>query len=224
MHVYPKGYGHSPVSSDYRPWEADLGFYEAWRRVRDNTLVDAARLWELWELVEQIAGTPGAILEVGAWRGGSGALMGLRLRDQGVEKRLYVADTFAGVAKAGAEDPYYRGGEHGDTSLDIVSSFYDYLGLPNYELLEGVFPEETAHRVEKETFALCHIDVDVYQSAADVFFWVWPRIPRGGVCVFDDYGFLGCEGVTRFVHEIRQRDDLIVVANTNGHAIAVKTQ
>lgn len=223
MYVYPKGYGHSPVSSDYRPWEADLGFYEAWRRVRDNTLVDTARLFELWELVEQTAGVPGAILEVGAWRGGSAALMGLRLRDLGVEKRLYVADTFAGVAKAGAEDPYYRGGEHGNTSLDIISEFFHYLGLQNYELLEGVFPEETAHRVQDDSIALCHIDVDVYQSAVDVFSWVWPRLPRGGVCVFDDYGFLGCEGVTRVVGEIRMRGDCVVVANLNGHAVVVKT-
>lgn len=224
IHVYPPGYGHSPVVADYRPWETDIAFYEAWSRVRNNTLVDTPRLWELWELVEQIAQLPGAILEVGAWRGGSSALMGLRLRNLGVTKRVYIADTFAGVAKASGEDPYYRGGEHCDTSLDIITSFFHYLALQNYELLEGVFPEETAHRVQDKNVALCHIDVDVYRSAADIFFWVWPRLPRGGVCVFDDYGFFGCEGVTQFVNEIRLQRDLFVVSNLNGHAVVVKTQ
>lgn len=224
IHVYPRGYGHTPVAADYRPWEADADFYEAWRLVRNNTLVDAARLWELWELVEQISHVPGAILEVGVWRGGSSALMGLRARQLGATKTLYVADTFSGVVKAGDDDAYYRGGEHGDTSLDIISSFFHDLALQNYQLLEGVFPEETAHRVRDEQVALCHIDVDVYRSAADVFAWVWPRLPRGGVCVFDDYGFLGCEGVTRFVHEIRAQRDLVAVTNLNGHAVVVKTQ
>ena len=224
MHVYPPGYGHSPLSSDYRPWETDLAFLEAWRRVRKNTLVDQARLYELWELVEQVSALPGAILEVGAWRGGSAALMALRLRNLGVVKELFVADTFSGVVKAGSADAYYIGGEHGNTSLDILEAFFHDLALQSYHLLAGVFPEETAHRIEGETVALCHIDVDVYQSAADTFAWVWPRLARGGVCVFDDYGFLGCEGVARFVDEIRPRTDSVVVGNLNGHAVVVKTQ
>ena len=33
---------------------------------------------------------------------------------------LYLADTFSGVAKAGEHDSFYTGGEHGDTSQQIV--------------------------------------------------------------------------------------------------------
>jgi O-methyltransferase len=222
IYVYPPGYGRSPVSSDYRPWENDAAFLSVWREVRDTTLVDQARLYELWELVPQVAHLRGAILEVGAWRGGSAALVARRLGDIGVEKMLYVADTFAGVVKASDRDEYYRGGEHSDTSLDRVESFFHSLAIRNFRLLQGVFPDETAHLVDSDAIALCHIDVDVYRSAADVFDWSWPRISVGGVCVFDDYGFLGCEGVTRLVHEIRTRRDALVVANLNGHAVAVK--
>ena len=56
-------------------------------------------------------------------------------------------------------------------------------------ILEGIFPEETAHLIETGEFGLCHIDVDVYQSARDAAEWVWPRLQVGGVIVFDDYGF-----------------------------------
>ncbi len=223
MFVYPPGYGRSTLASDYRPWEDDQAFLACWRQVRDNTLVDPARLYELWELVAETATVRGEILEVGAWRGGSGALISRRATDLGLTKRVYIADTFSGVAKAGDQDEYYRGGEHADTSLDIISTFFQYLGLENHRFLVGVFPDDTATQIEAERFSFCHIDVDVYRSAADVFDWVWSRMPRGGVCVFDDYGFLGCEGVTRFVHEIRGRRDLIVVANANGHAVVVRT-
>ncbi len=222
--LYPPGYGHSPIAADYRPWEADRSFLLAWGRVRDNTMVDQARLYELWELLAEVPlEIPGAVLEVGSWRGGSAGLLGLRLKELELSRPLLVADTFTGVAKAGTEDPYYTGGEHADTSLDRVTAFLDDLDLPDYTVLSGIFPDETAHRVPVADIAFCHIDVDVYQSARDVFEWTWPRMPAGGIVVFDDYGFLGCEGVTRYVHSLRKTPGLVVVGNLNGHAVVVKT-
>lgn len=222
--LYPPGYGHSPVPSDYRPWEADIPFLAAWKKVRDRTMVDCSRLYELWQLVAQIPpDMPGGVLEVGAWRGGSAALLGLRLLSCRVGRPLIVADTFSGVAKAGGHDPYYRGGEHSDTTLDSVVDFLENLAIPDVTVLPGVFPEETAHRVPVADIAFCHIDVDVYQSARDVFEWTWRRMPAGGIVVFDDYGFLGCEGVTRYVHTLRDNHDLVVTENLNGHAVVVKT-
>ena len=223
VRVYPPGYGHTPISADYRPWLRDAEFLAAWRRVRDNTLLDQARLHNLWDLVEQCSRRcTGAVLEVGAWRGGSSALMALRLRAAGDQRRVYVADTFAGVVKAGEQDSYYRGGEHADTSVDRVARFLDDLSLHQCVVLPGMFPDETARDITDSSFALCHIDADVYQSARDVFFWVWPMLQPGGVVVFDDYGFLGCDGVTRLVDELRQRDDLVIAANVNGQALAIK--
>ncbi|MFO8042223.1 MAG: TylF/MycF/NovP-related O-methyltransferase [Alkalispirochaeta sp.] len=223
VRVYPPGYGHTPLTADYRPWHGDTSFLTAWTRVRDYTMLDQARLYELWELTQQALKVPGAILEVGTWRGGSAALMGLRSRELRGDRPLIIADTFAGVAKAGSRDPYYRGGEHADTDLDTVSAFLHSLHLQNFRLLSGVFPDETAHHVSNETIALCHIDVDVYRSARGVFEWVLPRIPPGGIIVFDDYGFSGCEGVTSFVHELRAEDGICVIANVNGHGVVVKT-
>ncbi|MFW5693536.1 MAG: TylF/MycF/NovP-related O-methyltransferase [Alkalispirochaeta sp.] len=223
VRVYPPGYGHTPLTADYRPWHTDVDFLTAWTAVRDRTLVDQPRLYELWELTEQALKVPGTFLEVGTWRGGSAALMGLRLKHLGAHRPLVIADTFSGVAKAGPHDPYYEGGEHSDTDLDTVTAFLHSLDLSNFRLLSGVFPEDTAHHVPDETIALCHIDVDVHNSAQGVFEWVVPRIPLGGIIVFDDYGFFGCEGVTRFVHELRARDDVCVIANVNGHAVVVKT-
>ena len=40
--------------------------------------------------------------------------------------------------------------------------------------------------------------------------------------VFDDYGFSGCEGVTKFVNELRVNSQLFFIHNLNGHAIFVK--
>ena len=74
-----------------------------------------------------------------------------------------------------------------------------------------------------DRLSFCHIDVDVYQSAHDACSFVWPRLSPGGVVVFDDYGFLGCEGVTEYVDSLRSRTDCTVVGNANGHGVVIKS-
>lgn len=219
---YPRGYGFYQPVADYKPWEADDEFQLVYAAVREHTMVDVYRLYELWQLVPQAIKAAGDVLEVGSWRGGSGALLAARMRRLDPERRVYLADTFRGVVKAGPKDEYYRGGEHANTSADHVRALLGELDLDNAHVLEGIFPDETAHLAESERFCLCHIDVDVYQSAKDTAAWAWPRMETGAVLIYDDYGFYGCEGVTTLVHEELDLPDRTIVRNLNGHAVVVK--
>jgi O-methyltransferase len=210
-------------NATYSPWQRDAVFQTAWAEVRDATLVDIYRGWELWQLVEQAAKLErGALLEVGVWRGGTGALIARRARLCGIHERTHLCDTFAGVVKAGANDTRYRGGEHADTDRGQVSALLSRMGLAEVDIHVGVFPEATGAPLAGERFRFCHIDVDVYQSAKDVLAWVWPRLVPGGMVVFDDYGFKGCEGVARLVEEEAGAADRILLRNLNGHAVMVK--
>jgi O-methyltransferase len=210
-----------PIST-YAPWLADRDFQRLYRSVKRNTLVDVWRLYELWTLVGELVDIPGSILEVGVWRGGSGALMAARAAALGLEDPVYLCDTWEGVVKTGPVDTYYRDGKHDDTSRDTVQRLVDQLGLGNVELMQGVFPDATGAAIADRNFRLCHIDVDVYQSAHDVFHWAWPRLPPGALVVFDDYGFPACPGVTQFVDEQRGLPDRLVLHNLNGHGIVIK--
>ena len=40
--------------------------------------------------------------------------------------------------------------------------------------------------------------------------------------VYDDYGFMGYEGVTKYVEEQIKDNDKFVLYNLNGHAIVIK--
>lgn len=206
----------------YAPWLDDAAFQAIAGKVAGHTLVDRFRCWELYQLVREVAGVPGDIIEVGVWRGGSGAILASAAARWKSGARVYLCDTFSGVVKAGARDSVYTGGEHADTSLALVQGLVDRLGLTNVELLQGIFPEETAARVRDDRVALLHVDVDVYQSALDVVRWTLPRIPPFGIVVFDDYGFRGCDGVTRLVHELRDTGDWQYLYNLNGHAILTR--
>lgn len=204
----------------YSPWLNDAAFLQLHQAMREHTLVDLYRCYELWTLATQMATVEGAFLEVGVWRGGTGALLAAAAQSSG--KAVYLADTFTGVVKAGALDTAYVGGEHADTSADIVRGLVATMGLPNVTLLQGIFPDDTGHHIDGP-IAMLHCDVDVYTSAREVVQWALPRLSRGGCIVFDDYGFLGCEGVTRYVNELRSDRSLVFVHNLNGHAVFIKT-
>jgi O-methyltransferase len=62
----------------------------------------------------------------------------------------------------------------------------------------------------------------VYLSARDIVEWVWPRLSIGGIIVFDDYGFIGCDGVTKFLNEEKHKKDRLFMHNLNGHGILIK--
>ncbi len=218
------GVSHSIVVpyATYSPWIDDAEFSETFKKIRLNSLVDIYRAYELWSLVRETSHLGGDILEVGVWRGGTGCLMAERARHLQPGATVFLCDTFKGVVKASGEDTRYQGGEHADTSMEVVRRLAEQMALANVELLEGIFPDATGDRIRDRRFSLCHIDVDVYESAKQVADWVWPRLAPGGALVYDDYGFPTCEGITTLVNERLQGRGAFNIHNLNGHAIVVK--
>jgi hypothetical protein len=205
--------------ANYSPWLSDPDFLGTLQATQGSTLVDLYRLWELWCLVDEVRDLPGAILEVGVWRGGTGALMARRAG----KTPVVLCDTFTGVVKAGAQDQHYQGGEHADASIDQVQALLRTVApAADVRILVGIFPEQTGAQVAGQQFKLVHIDVDVYESARDVLDFVWPHMPAGGVVVYDDYGFSTCTGIALHVDEQRGKPDRLVVHNLNGHALLIK--
>jgi O-methyltransferase len=210
-----------PVAT-YSPWNDHTMFRDTYDQIKANTLVDMYRCFELWNLVERHRHVQGDILEVGVWRGGTGCLLAKAAQLYSEGSRIHLADTFKGVVKASVKDTTYKGGEHADTTIGTVRALAGALGLTNIELMEGVFPDEVNFDASGNiSLKLCHIDVDTYASAKDIFDYVWRRMVRGGVVVFDDYGFWGCEGVTELCNSI-DRPDATFIHNLNGHAVVVK--
>lgn len=70
----------------------------AYATIKDFTLVDRERCYELWDLAKQSININGVILKVGVWRGGTGCLLAMAAPT----KLVYLSDTFDGVVKARA--------------------------------------------------------------------------------------------------------------------------
>jgi len=52
-----------------------------------------------------------------------------------------------------------------------------------------------------------------------------PKLVKNAVVIFDDYGFQGTQGVTKYVNElIDNSNEFLSIYNLNGHVILIKTR
>ena len=212
--------------ANYAPWLQDAAFQDTYNRIKEHTLVDIYRCYELWQLTGEVHAINNSVsfLEVGVWRGGTAGIIGKKLALLNSQIPFYLADTFTGIVKATDKDEFYNGGEHADTTFETVNTLMKDT-YSNYKILTGIFPNDTAIKIGvDEKFGLCHIDVDVYQSAKDIVDWIWDRLIIGGMIIFDDYGFHTTTGVTKYVNEQKNMSDRLIIHNLNGHAIIIKVK
>jgi hypothetical protein len=169
-------------------------FSRAYRTVRPFTMSGPARLRALYEAVEHVcaAGIPGNIMECGAARGGSSALLGIALRNTASSRTLWVLDTFEGIPAPTSADPdqeiaaHYTGSFCGN--MEDVASLLDRVGiLPKAHLIKGRF-EETVPQIDPGPLAVLHIDGDWYGSVRVCLEYLYDRVVPGGIIQFDDYG------------------------------------
>lgn len=220
---------HSRIfpKATYSPWENDFAFNKVYEVAKEYTMVDEYRMYELFRLASQAAKLKGAFLEVGVWRGGSSVIIQAALDHVAANNKLYIADTFKGVVKAGStKDTFYQGGEHADTNVDFVKNLFSEVQKKLPEILVGIFPDD--HKVlDIDQLAFLHSDVDAYESTKGIIEWCLPKMVKGGIIVFDDYGFRGAEGVTEYVNEFLANkfvsENFHFIHNLNGHAILIKT-
>lgn len=208
----------------YAPWLEDNDFKSIYNLVKNNTLVDIYKCYELWQLSIEQSKLEGDYIEIGVWRGGSGALIAQAANKYSDKSSIFLCDTFKGIVKAGEFDNLYKGGELSNTSKQVVSDLIDRIKLKNVNILEGIFPDDTGDMVKDRKFKLCHIDVDVFEGAKQITEWIWDRLVIGGIIIYDDFGFSSTQGVTKYVESQRNMPDRLVVYNLNGHGIIIKTK
>lgn len=201
------------------PWLNNKKFNKIYESIQKNTLVDRPRCYSLYLLIDQIKNIPGDILEVGTWRGGTAGLFTQVIQN----KVVYLADTFEGVVKSSRWE-HYKDKAHADTSKKLVIDFLEKdLGVSNFKILKGVFPDDTGYQVENNKFSFVYFDLDVYISTKEAFNFIWDKVTIGGIVAFDDYGMISaCEGISKFVDEIKNDEDKIFITNLNGQAYIIK--
>jgi hypothetical protein len=210
-----------PTDPRYLEILGDEAFRASVAEVRDLTRSDTARLANLWQLCR--ISPPGALIEVGAYRGGTA----LHLSNCRPADRIFACDTFAGYDPVPLhptadrrEVEWQRHGGTGpfhDADPNEVAELFRRK-CRDARVLVGRFPlSDTAGEVADIAFA--HIDVVVYQSCRDALDYLAARAVPGALFVVNDY-LRQTGGPTRAVQEfIAAREDWIALPLYPGQAV-----
>lgn len=177
------------------PILSDPDFRRSVKEVKDHTLLDFARLANIWTLA-RLTG-PGAFLEVGSYRGG------------GV---LHICNAIASRnAPFYCFDPFESGGFEHMSECDTLCQKDDFLktdhlavktllsNKPNAQVIKGYFPA-AAENLDIREIAFCHLDVDAYHATRTSLAYLADRLAPRSLIVLDDVN-CGYDGVDKALAE-----------------------
>ena len=190
------------------PLDFDQTEIEDVRSVRPYTMTSALQIISMFDAIKYICANKigGSIVECGVWKGGSMMIAARVLKRQnGMNRDLYLFDTFAGMPEPGKEDTAYK-----DFNAPVLWKTNQSKSGPNqwnYGSLEEVranvastgYPMERVHFVKgkvedtipgtiPERIAILRLDTDFYESTLHELKHLYPRLTPGGILIIDDYG------------------------------------
>jgi O-methyltransferase len=143
-------------------------------------------------------GTPGAVAELGVYKGGSLDLLAQIF----VDRPVFGFDTFNGMPDAQAGEVHKKG-DFADVSFEEMAVYFSE-NRKNVTLVRGFFPQTTS-QIADQKYCFVHLDGDYYQSTKDGLEYFWPRLSGGGAILLDDYEWVACPGVKQAIDEFLPR-------------------
>jgi hypothetical protein len=162
-----------------------------WHHIDNCTLVDPFRIGRLLDCLEEVKNIEGDILEFGSYKGGTGILMGLFLKEYHIQKHIHLFDSFAGLPEP--DKNFDRGYKEGMfvSDYDILAKKIEDLGLQDIITLHKGWFKDTLPGFFKNNpqlkAAMLHVDCDLYTSTMDCFPDAFPVLSENGVVVLDDF-------------------------------------
>jgi len=194
----------------FQPWRSPA--WQAKLRATDpHSLVSLDRKYILYRMLEEsLRRADGDIAECGVYMGGTAYMFGTILESS--PRPLHLFDTFAGMPATNPDKDRHQAGDFRDTSLVGVQEYLSR--FPFIAFHPGLVPASLAS-VSEQTFAFVHIDLDIYDPVASATAFFYSRLARGGVMLYDDYGFPSCPGARDAVDEFfADKPESLIVLQT----------
>jgi hypothetical protein len=157
-----------------------------------RSLLSAFEQYLIYSVARAQSKMPGAIAEVGVFRGGSAKL----ICEVKGDKPFHLFDTYEGLPPASEADRGIHRENQYACSLEEIQRYLD--GYDNLHFHKGIFPASAAG-VPEQTYCFAHFDVDLYEGTKGCLEYFYPRMQRGGIMISHDYGILA--GVEKAFHE-----------------------
>jgi hypothetical protein len=167
-----------------------------------ETMIGVPRLLNIVDCLTTAVedGVPGGFAECGVWRGGACIMAAATLATLGVERPVWVCDSFQGVPPPSV--PQDTGGElHEYPQLAVsaaeVKANFERYGLlsDRIQFVEGWFADSLPGPVGD--LAVLRADGDLYTSTREILTGLYDHVQPGGFVIIDDYSaWRGCTEAT----------------------------
>ena len=171
------------------------------RRVSDEHVTPITAKWmgNFFYFVERyqyITNVPGDIVECGVGRGRTFLYLAFLVSEDLKPRTLWGFDSFKGFPEPTKEDKSFRNpqkGERNNTTVDSVTWLLKDAGIPKevleakVKLVPGFF-NESLKKFSGSQIAFLHLDGDLYESYRGPLEYLYPKVAKGGVVLFDEYG------------------------------------
>ncbi len=191
----------------------------------ERTYRDKVRFYNLWFQIERLKkrNISGAFAELGVYKGETAFMM----HQMDASRKLHLFDTFGGFDPKDLnveknKDDRYSTTNFSDTTLDSVKALFADTALVSF--YPGYFPDTTKSLTEK-TFALVHIDADLYLPTIEALKFFYPKVSAGGVLIIHDYNHTW-DGIKKAIDEFMDTipESLVEVADWQGSVMIIKNR
>lgn len=182
------------------------------QHVKSNNLsmTSYAKLWATLMACKYVIdqNIEGDFVECGVWRGGNALIAAALFKLYGVDKKVYLFDTFEGMTPPTEKDKKESSGEsaadkffksqtktHNEwcyASLEDVRNNFEKYGLlsKNTIFVKGdVCKTLDDGQNLPDNVAVLRLDTDWYESTKKELDVLYPKLCIGGVLIIDDYGY-----------------------------------
>lgn len=214
------------VAVDKNIWESYFSndkkmqlYYEGLKRSRNewtDNFYKQLRHYSLQELVYHVTQQRlnGDFVECGVWKGHSAYIISSILSANDFKGDFHIFDSFEGGLSGKVEKDKNLRDELTEKQVqeesNLLASTENEVSacLSKFQfvhLYKGWIPSRF-NDVEDRQFAFVHIDVDLYDPILDSLNFFFPKLVKGGVIVFDDYGITQFPGAKKAVDEFLKKN------------------
>jgi hypothetical protein len=200
-------------------WREDKGFMEYYRKfVSCRNYRSFDRRYTLNQLAKLTLVIKGDTAECGVFEGASSYLICKNII--GVGKTHHIFDSFEGLSTPSTSDgTHWMKGDFGSCEERCRKNLREFSFIKYHK---GWIPE-TFCEVEDKQFSFVHVDVDLYQPTLETVAFFYPRLNKGSIMLFDDYGFSACPGAKKAIDEFFDNKSEEIIMLTTGQAFTVKS-
>lgn len=184
-----------------------------------HTMIGLKRLNNLHNSLDyiRINNIEGDFIETGVWRGGASIFAKKYFDLYGIDKKVFVADSFKGLPPPQVIE------DIGDTHhtidflrvslAEVQNNFRMYNALDNNVIfLEGWFEDTLIDNLQITKLSILRMDGDMFKSTMDVFDSCYHKVSEGGHIIIDDYCISNCKtAVDKFRNNNSIMEEIFVI-------------